>query len=87
MIIPVYLPPANEVWGKVIFSQACVKNSVHRGRSCPGGVPAPRRVPGPGGCVAGLGGGGLLPVGCLVEIPPGWPLLRAIRILLECILV
>ena len=26
------LPPANEVWGKVIFSEACVKNSVHRGR-------------------------------------------------------
>ena len=23
------LPPANEVWGKVIFSKACVKNSVH----------------------------------------------------------
>ena len=26
------LPPANKVWGKVIFSEACVKNSVHRGR-------------------------------------------------------
>ena len=25
------LPPANEVWGKVIFSVACVKNSVHIG--------------------------------------------------------
>ena len=25
------LPPINEVWGKVIFSVACVKNSVHRG--------------------------------------------------------
>ena len=25
------LPPANEVWGKVIFSVACVKNSVHMG--------------------------------------------------------
>ena len=25
-----FLPPANEVWGKVIFSEACVKNSVHR---------------------------------------------------------
>ena len=23
-----FLPPANEVWGKVIFSEACVKNSV-----------------------------------------------------------
>ena len=28
----VLLPPANEVWGKVIFSVACVKNSVHRGK-------------------------------------------------------
>ena len=27
------LPPANGVWGKVIFSVACVKNSVHRGGS------------------------------------------------------
>ena len=25
------LLPANEVWGKVIFSQACVSHSVHRG--------------------------------------------------------
>ena len=25
------LPPANEVWGKVIFSVACVKNSVRGG--------------------------------------------------------
>ena len=24
------LPPTNEVWGKVIFSQACVRHSVHR---------------------------------------------------------
>ena len=30
------LPPANEVWGKVIFSEACVKNSVHRRE---GGLP------------------------------------------------
>ena len=28
---PLFLPPANEVWGKVIFSEVCVKNSVHRG--------------------------------------------------------
>ena len=26
----VLLSPANEVWGKVIFLEACVKNSVHR---------------------------------------------------------
>ena len=25
------LPPANEVWGKVIFSEVRVKNSIHRG--------------------------------------------------------
>ena len=25
------LPPANEVWCKVTFSEACAKNSVHRG--------------------------------------------------------
>ena len=29
-----FLPPANEVWGKVIFSEGCVKNSV-----CRGGLP------------------------------------------------
>ena len=33
-----YLPPANKVWGKVIFSVACVKNSVHRGGEVPGHV-------------------------------------------------
>ena len=27
----IFLPSANEVWGKVIFSEACVKNSVHGG--------------------------------------------------------
>ena len=72
------LPPANEVWGKVIFSEACVKNSVHRG--VPGwGVSAPGGVPGLGGClvwggllpggVSTLGGawsGGCLLVGCLL---------------------
>ena len=26
-----FLPPANEVWGKVIFSRVFVKNSVHGG--------------------------------------------------------
>ena len=40
------LPPANEVWGKVIFSEACVKNSVHRGGE--GGVPDQVHPPGPG---------------------------------------
>ena len=41
----VFLPPANEVWGKVIFSVACVKNSVHRGGTSSGtpqvGTPNP----------------------------------------------
>ena len=47
----VLLLPANEVWGKVIFSVACVKNSVHGGGipAClAGGIPA---------CLAGLWGG------------------------------
>ena len=26
-----FLPPANEVWGKVIFSEVCVSHSVHGG--------------------------------------------------------
>ena len=62
------LPPANEVWGKVIFSEACVKNSVHVGEGWGLVGSAWSR-----GClvwgevVPGLGGGG-----CLV---PGdaWP--------------
>ena len=29
-LLQLFLPPANEVWGKVIFSEACVKNSVQR---------------------------------------------------------
>ena len=44
-----------------------------------GGVPAPGGVPG----LEGVPGRG----GCLVETPPGRPLLRAVRILPECILV
>ena len=32
------LLPVNEVWGKVIFSEACVKNSVYRGCLVQGGV-------------------------------------------------
>ena len=35
------LLPANEIWGKVIFSVVCVKNSVHRG-----GVPGQIHPPG-----------------------------------------
>ena len=39
-----FLPPANEIWGKVIFSVACVKNSVHGGggsASVHAGIPHP----------------------------------------------
>ena len=36
---PIYLPPANEVWAKVIFSEVCVKNSVHGGSSTWAGTP------------------------------------------------
>ena len=43
-----FITGRNEVLAKVIFSQACVKNSVHGG----GGVWS-----GPGGCLKFLGGG------------------------------
>ena len=42
-----FLPPANEVWDKVIFSVVCVKNSVQRGGSTWAGTP-PRQVHPPG---------------------------------------
>ena len=68
------LPPANEVWGKVIFSEASVKNSVHRGvgGSLVRGVPASRGLSGSGGACSGGGGwvwsGGSGPGGvCLVR--------------------
>ena len=35
MYLSTLLKPTNEVWGKVIFSQACVQNSVHRGGAIP----------------------------------------------------
>ena len=43
----VFLLLANKVWGKVIFSQACVKKSVHGG----GGVPALGGAFSRGGCL------------------------------------
>ena len=63
----VFLPPTNEVWGKVIFSEVCVKNSVHRG----GGYLVPgvwsRGVPGLGGLVWGVWSwGSAWSWGCLV---------------------
>ena len=33
-----FLPPANDVWGKVIFSQVCLIPSVHGGGVCIQGV-------------------------------------------------
>ena len=42
------LPPANEVWGKVIFSEVCVKNSVHRGEYLGRYPPDQVHPPGPG---------------------------------------
>ena len=60
------LPPANEVWGKVICLQVCV---CPQGVPVYGGVPRPGVVPSPGcrGClVRGVWSRG----GCLVENPP-----------------
>ena len=87
-------------WGKVIFSHASVILSTG-GRVCSRGCLLPgwsllwgclvlgdvcsRGLSGPGGCL--VLGGYLVPGGCPVETPSGWLLLRAVRILLECILV
>ena len=67
-----FLLPANEVWGKVI----CLQVSVHRGVLVLG-------VPTPGGACSG----GLLLRGVPGGDPPGQLPLRAVHILLECILV
>ena len=93
-----FLLPSNEVWGKVIFLHLFV--ILFTGQvSAPGeGVPALGGgclVQGdawPRGCACSRGGCLLLggtcsPGGCLVETPPRRLLLRAVRILLECILV
>ena len=63
--MPVSLPPANEVWGKVIFSEACVKDSVREGGAIPaciaGGIPA---------CLAvGLGGVWYPSMPCRFPVP------------------
>ena len=52
-----------------------------------GGVPGPGVCLLPGGGVPGPLGGTPGPGGVLGGDPPGWLLLRAVRILLECILV
>ena len=50
---------------------------------CSRGGACSQGVPGPGGLLPG----GLLQGGAWWKPPPEWPLLRAVRILLECILV
>ena len=81
----IFLPPANKVCGRGVCSQG--------GAWSPGGS-APKE----GGCLVPVGGawsgggvpglGGVPPLwGCLVETPSGTAMLRALRILLECILV
>ena len=52
----ILLLPANEVWGKVIFSQVCVKNSVHSGAVSQHALQvvsqhALQQVHPPGGCI------------------------------------
>ena len=68
------LQPANEVWGKVIFSEVCVKNSVH-GRGIPACLAGHMTNQQGGACSSGLGGcsgGGACsrrgtPGGCLLR--------------------
>ena len=72
-----FITAGNEVWGKVIFSEAYVKNSVHRGCLLLGGGHvwswgwcAPRGYLVPGGClvpgVSAKGGTVPAPGGCLI---------------------
>ena len=73
-----FLPPATKLGQGYIFTGVC--HSVNRGECLLRGGAGPEGVSGPGGLPAPRGG--------LVETPPsGWPLLRAVRILLECLLV
>ena len=77
-IYMLFLPPATNLGQGYIFTGVC--DSVHSGG---GGVPAP------GGAWSGgmPGPGGACSRGGAWETPPGRLLLRAVRILLECILV
>ena len=80
----VYYRPQTKLWEGNVFTGVC--DSVHRGMPCPGGGAWSEGsawswgVPTPGGC-------GLVLGGCLEETPPRQLLLRAVHILLECILV
>ena len=82
------LPPANEVWGKVIFSKVSVilftKSASGRGHVCLKGWSASSGSAYRGGMH--LGGGALHPGG--LGRPPGLHTgIGAVRILLECFLV
>ena len=96
----IFLPAANEVWDKIMFSQVCVIPSVHRGRgvasqhasqvTCPGGLhlgglPRLRGSASRGVCIWGRGELGRPPKIHGVL----WDTInkRVVRILLECILV
>ena len=72
------LLPGGSAWGGVPGSGGLLLRCLVRGGVVPG--PEGGVVPGPEGGVWSQGG-------CLVETPPGQPLLRAVRMLLECILV
>ena len=45
-----FLPPANEVWGKVIFLHLSVSHSVHRGGGTPRGQTSPPKMATEAGC-------------------------------------
>ena len=95
-----YLAPANEVC-EMEGVPGPVGECLVPGEGClvPGWLPGPggRGMPGPRGVPSPMGGawshgGCLVPLGCLVLggawwRPPIWLLVRAVRILLECILV
>ena len=76
-------------WGKIIFSEAWVKNSVHRGEVVSQQALQVSRPTPVGGLQAHTQGGECVPA--CTEADPPTPsrqlLLRAVRILLECILV
>ena len=83
-----FLPPANEVCEGYVFTPVCQSFSSQGGAWSWGCLLL--GVPGPGGCLVpggawcrGVPGAGGFPE----ETPPRRLLLRAVRILLECILV
>ena len=63
--IIIFSPPANEVWVKVIFLQACVSHSVHRWGLCMMSYPV--WLPGLMFLLGGLCPGGLCPRGVSVQ--------------------